>query len=291
MPSRVVILGANGVIGRALVELLQTEGVPFLALGHADLDLCASEAGSYLATMLRAEDVLVMLAGLSPNHSRDENILARNIIMANNVLAAVKLTPIKKIIYASSDYVYPRSIAVVDESSPIDPIDIYGQTHVLREKMLYEALGASLTILRMTQVCAAHDTHAAYGPNRFINQALANGTITLFGDGEDTRDHIMVEDVAQIIWRAAYQGGTGIFNVATGRSLSFAEVAQIIVKQALFPIQIVKQPRCVPITHRRFDITNLTSHFTNFVFTPLEMGVKRVLSKANDSIGNSLRKC
>jgi nucleoside-diphosphate-sugar epimerase len=130
-------------------------------------------------------------------------------------------------------------------------------------------------VLRSTLVYGAGDTHNSYGPNRFRRQAAQEGRITLGGGGEETRDHLFVEDVAELLGRVLAHRSRGLLNLATGRSHTFADVAAGVAAQFPEPVAVVTTPRTGPITHRAFDITRLLSAFPGFVFTPLEAGLAR----------------
>jgi nucleoside-diphosphate-sugar epimerase len=105
--------------------------------------------------------------------------------------------------------------------------------------------------------------------------AHKEGRITLFGEGEEMRDHILVDDVVALTLRVLRHRSAGTLNLATGRSVTFAELAQRVA--ALFdrPIEIVGTPRQNPITHRHFDVIALRKAFPTFSFTPLDVGLAR----------------
>jgi nucleoside-diphosphate-sugar epimerase len=275
-PARVVVLGASGVIGSVLVALLRGKGIPVLALGSRDLNLVDDATAAKLEQMLRPDDAIVVLAGLTPDRGRDLETMVRNIDMATVICAALDRRPVAHVVYMSSDAVYPRRVELVNEGSAIEPNEPYAAMHVVRERQFAALIRAPLAILRVTQVSALHDTHDAYGPNRFRRTAAAEGRIALFGGGEETRDHIMVEDVARLLYLCLAHRSRGVLNVATGRSPSFAEVASIVAAGFDPAPAIVSVPRKVPITHRRFDISALRRAFPDFAFTPLEDGEARI---------------
>ena len=104
--------------------------------------------------------------------------------------------------------------------------------------------------------------------------AKKDSRITLFGEGEETRDHIHVDDVAALTVNCLLRGSTGILNIATGVSRSFREVAEFVVKQFGNSIEIISTSRANPITHRHYDVTKLIKEFPSFRFIALAEGVK-----------------
>jgi nucleoside-diphosphate-sugar epimerase len=275
--SRVVILGASGVIGRALTPFLVDRGVSVATLESSELDLLDPDAPRRLAGLLRHDDALVVLAGIPPRRGRDLATMVRNIQMAINVCAALSRQPVAHIIYLSSDAVYPLSVEDVSETSPVAPTDSYSAMHLVREDLFRRLVSAPVAVFRSTQICAVHDTHDAYGPSRFLRMAMKEKRIVLFGRGEETRDHIQVEDVVALIHACLMRRSQGVLNVATGRSLSFADVASLVAAQFDPPPEIQYAPRQLPVTHRTFDVSALVRAFPEMSLTPLEAGLARIV--------------
>jgi hypothetical protein len=68
---------------------------------------------------------------------------------------------------------------------------------------------------------------------------------------------------------------TGILNVATGSSISFRGIAELVVALSGRPIEVRGTARQNPITHRHFDITECLKAFPQFRYTPLREGLAR----------------
>jgi len=277
LPGRVVVIGSRGVIGRALIESVQSMAngfAPVVGVSSDDVDLLADAAPDELAALLRPDDAVIMLSGLTPDKGRDSATLIKNLTMAQSVGAALKQVPPAQLVYMSSDAVYPFTPGVVSEESAAAPVDLYGVMHLARE-LMFQAMGldAPLSILRCTLVLSAHDTHNSYGPNRFRKQALEAGKIVLGGDGEETRDHVLVDDVARFVIEAVRTRFDGTLNVASGVSHSFRDVAHMVVDAMDDPPEIVLTERTVPVTHRHFDTTRVAQVFPGFRFTPLDEAI------------------
>lgn len=271
LPGRVVVLGARGVIGKALTAALTREKLAHLALASGDLDLLAEGTARALAARLRPDDALVVLAALTPDKGRDPATLLKNLRMAETVCAAIRDAPCRHVTYMSSDAVYPFASGLISEESPAAPADLYGVMHRAREIMFAETCGGKipLAVLRCTMILAADDTHNSYGPNRFRRQARADGKIVLGGGGEETRDHVLVDDAARLVLETVRLRGFGILNIASGVSHSFREVAEMVAAFLTPHPEILSTERCAPITHRHFDSTLLRRNFPSFRFTPL----------------------
>jgi UDP-glucose 4-epimerase len=272
-PARVVVLGARGFIGRTLVAALQKTGIATLPVSSVDLDLTSDGASDRLAAMLQPHDSVVMFSALTPDKGRGLKPFLRNVHMAATLCESLeKVTP-AQVVYFSSDSVYPLSTALISETSPAEPDDLYGMMHLSREMMVKSVTKAPLALLRCTLVYGAEDTHNSYGPNRLRRMAHKDGKIALFGEGEDMRDHILVDDVVALTMLVLCYRSAGTLNLATGQSISYAELAKRIA--ALFdkPVQIVGTARQNPIVHRHFDISAIHRAFPTFTFTPLDKGL------------------
>jgi UDP-glucose 4-epimerase len=263
-----VILGGGGFLGRVLKEDLAREKIEALTLARADLDLEKDGADKQLTALLRPDDTVVFLAALTPDRGRNVATLMRNLKMVENFCAADP--QIAHLIYLSSDAVYPMSQAHLSEASNAAPDDLYGSMHKIREVMLRSTVKAPLAALRSTLVYGAGDTHNSYGPNRFRRQASEQGQIQIGGEGEETRDHVLVDDVAVLIRLTATHRSRGTLNIATGRSTSFIDVARMVAAQFDKPVEIKTSARQAPITYRSFDITACLRAFPAFRYAPLE---------------------
>ena len=279
-PSRVVIIGSRGVLGKPTVDFLQKKGVDVLAVSSTDLDLLDADAGAKLAKILRPEDSVVMFSALTPDKGRDIATLMKNLRMAEAVCQALAETGCAHAVYISSDAVYPFPNAMITEETPAAPEDLYGTMHRARDVIFQNATGtAPLAILRCTMVLSASDTHNSYGPNRFRSQAEKDGKITLGGEGEETRDHILAEDVAHLVWLTLMHKSDGILNVVTGTSLSFGDVARMVATQYDPSPELIFTERNNAITYRHFDITNLLKAFPEFKPVPLDQAIAQVHQK------------
>lgn len=278
-PARVVILGSGGFLGRRLLARCATAGIDAVGLASRDIDLTDPSASTQLAKHLRPRDVLVFLAALTPDKGRDSAALMRNLAMSRAVGEATRAVELAQLVYASSDAVYSLATSLISEETPAIPVDLYGAMHRTRELILAAEGKAPLAVLRITGLYGAGDTHNSYGPNRFMRQALKDGRIALFGNGEETRDHVHVDDATELILKVVTHGSTGLVNLATGASPTFRTVAEWVAARAGRAVEIAPSPRQNPATHRHFDMTNLLRAFPNIRFRPLPEGISAALAQ------------
>ena len=282
-PPRTVLLGANGFLSRELRQQLEAAGNPYVSIGSSDVDLTEAGSIALLLERLHPDDSVVMLAALTPDKGRDVNSLMRNLRMGEHVSTALAARPVCQFVYISSDGVYDaRNGSLLNESSSCEPTDLYTAMHITRELMFRDTCKTAkipLCIVRPCAIYGAGDTHNSYGPNRFIRSALKDGKITLFGGGEETRDHVHVSDVASVIRLCINHGSTGTINAVSGRAVCFREVADLIANACGNFVNIECLSRSGPITHRSFDNTALVRAFPTLQVTPLPNGISTTVDK------------
>ena len=274
-PTRVVVIGAGGFVGGAIVRRLTRDGVPVHGLTRKEVDLLADGAADRLAAALAADDSVVFVSALAP--ARTPAMLVQNLRMAEAVGQAVAARPVAHVVYVSSDAVYADDANPVTERSSCQPSSLHGMMHAARELMLRTDVKAPLAILRPSLLYGARDPHNGYGPNRFRRLAEKGESITLFGEGEEQRDHVFIDDVSQLAGLVLAHRSRGILNIATGASTSFRDIAQKVVALAGSKSEIRGTPRQNPITHRHFDIADCLKAFPKFRYTPLNDGLARAM--------------
>ena len=276
-PARVVILGARGFVGRTTERLLRLHSVPVLSLGRAELDLLSGDASERLVRELHADDSLLVIAARAP--VKDVAMLVENVRMMEQVCKALAVVSPRHVVYISSDAVYRDSTSPLTEQSCAEPASLHGAMHLTRELMLRSIVSAPLAILRPSLLYGTDDPHNGYGPNRFRRLAAARGDIVLFGDGEERRDHVLVDDVAELIRRVIAHRSAGTLNVATGEVRSFRVIAEYLANMAAPPVSVRGSPRSGPMPHggyRAFDIAACRTAFPDFQYVSLDEGLNKV---------------
>jgi|SRR5579863_975365 len=278
-PSRVVILGAGGFLATELLRVLKSAAVPVRPVSSQEIDLTGASAAEKVAALLQPDDSVVMPAGLTPDRGRDVGTLMKNLRMGENMCVALGRSSPAHFVYISSDGVYDaRFSSLLDEESTTEPTDLYTLMHTARERMLGQTCRERripFTVVRPVAIYGPGDTHNSYGPNRFIRTAAKDGKITLFGGGEETRQHVFVSDVAEILRLCVVHRSTGPINAVTGDAISFRGLADLVAEAAGRSVVMEYLPRANPITHRQFDPAALIKAFPHFRGTPLAAGLAR----------------
>ncbi len=155
-----------------------------------------------------------------------------------HVLEYARAMGVRKVVFASSAAVYGDATTLpVAESTAIQPLSPYGIDKYASELALayYEAVhGVPGTALRFFNVYGPRqDPSSPYSGviSIFADRARAGRELSIFGDGEQTRDFVYVGDVARAIVAAAGMSkGTSAINIGTGRAISIKELASVVVE-------------------------------------------------------------
>lgn len=153
-----------------------------------------------LSSLFQDIDVIFHLAGIPGVRASwgddFEPYVTYNICVTQRILEALKTSSVKQFIYASTSSIYGQKDGKVNEQALPEPLSPYGVTKLAGEHLcrLYEkSFQIPMTILRFFTV---------YGPRQrtdmafhtFIRQLLTDQPITVFGDGEQSRDFTYVDD-------------------------------------------------------------------------------------------------
>jgi UDP-glucose 4-epimerase len=204
------------------------------------------------------------------------------------LLETFKTLPIRQFVLASSSAVYGDTRTVpVREDFPLKPISTYGADKLLCEHyagIYNNAFGLPATACRFFNVFGERqDPSSPYSGvlSIFFDRARArarglDATITIYGDGRQTRDFIYVKDVVgALVFVAEHAGLRGeIFNVGYGRHTSIHDLARTVMRLTGVDMPIIfADPRPGDILHSAADITKITGAGLKFAFD-LEDGLK-----------------
>jgi nucleoside-diphosphate-sugar epimerase len=153
---------------------------------------------------------------------------------------------VRCLVYASSSSVYGETGDLpLHEDSPTRPYSPYGVTKLAAEHLcsLYHAnYGLPTVSLRYFTVYGPRQ-RPDMGFHKFIRAALDDRPITVYGDGEQTRDFTFVTDAAEANWLAASSGAAGqVFNIGGGSRCSVNEVLATLEEVLGRPIRRDRRP-------------------------------------------------
>jgi nucleoside-diphosphate-sugar epimerase len=274
-PPHVVIMGAGGFVGRAALKKLQADTNQIVALTRKEVDLLAPDASARLAAHLTPATTLIATSAFAP--VKNVPMLLDNLRMIQALVEAVKAMPIAHLVYISSDAVYKDASTPLTEASCAEPGSLHGAMHLTREVVLKSELPAiPQAFIRPTLIFGPGDPHNGYGPNRFMRLAKAGQDIVLFGEGEERRDHVFIDDVGEIVRRCVLHKATGIVNAVSGKVTSFHEIAEMASARFQPAVRVLGSPRHGPMPHggyRAFDPAALRQAFPDLQLTSLPSGL------------------
>ncbi|MHA1556673.1 MAG: NAD-dependent epimerase/dehydratase family protein [Candidatus Heimdallarchaeota archaeon] len=182
-------------------------------------------------------DTVIHLAaqpGVRYSTENPEMALRINVEGTSNVLSVSRENGVKKAVITSSSSVFGATQQMpMDENHPTNPISFYGVSKLTTEKLvavcnhLYPEFDTS--ILRPFTVVGARQ-RPDMAINIFVSRILNRETITIFGDGNQTRDWTHVGNMVQAFYLAAIKPKAKhqIFNVGAGTRISVNQVLAIV---------------------------------------------------------------
>lgn len=248
---KVLITGGAGFIGSNLAKYFLKEGVAVVILDnlstgtrenipdHRDLTFVKGDIldTKVLEHAIAGCDRVCHLAAAVGNvrsietPEQDSRI---NVLGTLSVLDAARKTGIRKFVYSSSAAIFGEPMALpLDEEHPLAPDSPYGVSKLAGE--LHARCYAKL--YDMDVICLRYFN--VYGPNQrfdaygnvipiFATKKRKGEPFTIYGDGEQTRDFVHVEDVAQANFLAATRSNvSGTYNIGSGLSITVNQLANI----------------------------------------------------------------
>ncbi len=281
LDGRLVVLGATGFVGGHVAGRARKLDWEVLGLSSKDLDLASPSGAGMLSAILRDGDTVVHGAAVVPTHNSVE--VSQNLLITQSVVDAIAGHEIAQLVVVSSDAVYGSESGVITEASTCSPDSMHGIMSLAREMMCGEVKVPLLTIVRPAPIYGVGDPHKSYGPNRFIGQMIDSGEITLFGEGAAMRDHVFIDDVADVIVRAITARESGVINIASGQSISFAALADLVRQAGPDGSRIAVVGSESSPTFRTYDISNLVRLFPDFDPVSPAVGMRRVVDEIQGS--------
>ncbi len=263
---RALLTGAAGFIGSTLAERLLADGHTVVgidaltdyydpALKRRNLEAVAAQGFEFvegdlnvvdLAPLLDGIDVVFHLAGQPGVRASWGDTFGdyvdQNVRSTQRLLEACKVIGTGRFVYASSSSIYgdAQRYPTAEDDLPA-PISPYGVTKLAGEQLVRiyaQAFGLSTVALRYFTI---------YGPrqrpdmafNRFIRAALSDGTIKIFGDGEQIREFTYVGDCVEATYAGATRGESGgVYNIAGGSETTVNEVIDVIGELTGKPLRV-----------------------------------------------------
>jgi UDP-glucose 4-epimerase len=268
---KALITGVAGFIGSTLAERLVADGADVVGIDcftdyypraikernleslrrHSGFQFVESSiAGADLGRLLAGRTHVFHLAaqaGVRKSWGRHFSAYTTNNIEATQLLLeALVGSRIERVVYASSSSVYGDAAAIpMREDALPQPVSPYGVTKLSGEQLchLYFANhGIPAVSLRYFTVYGPRQ-RPDMGFHRFLTAAVRDQPITVFGDGEQTRDFTFITDAVAATMAAATRGTPGrVYNIGGGSRVSVNEVLEMIGRVTGKRLQLVVDP-------------------------------------------------
>jgi UDP-glucose 4-epimerase len=292
----IILVGANGFLGRHTAELLERQGQPALAVSrNPDADFFkrftpslqtmnavdfASSAGS--DAIAKADAIVYLVWRSVPSTFVDEpwRELPENVQPALELFHRVaEVSPKCKIVLLSSggtiygsEGTTPRS-----EAAPTRPISGYGLGKLLAEEGLRfvgRTRDTRYAILRVSNPVGRWQTDARQGIVGVGLRAARDGaSVRLFGGGTQIRDFVDADDVGEAIVRAAVDRmhGAATWNIGSGVGVRIIDMLGLISQVIGRPIAIEHAPaRAIDVAHVVLDCRKVAEDLAWAAKTPVE---------------------
>ena len=260
---KILVTGGAGFIGSHLLQLLQgQQGVEVVvydnlssgrrehvpkAIRLVEGDVRDAEG---LANLFASEgfDSVVHLAAQTMvpySLSHPEEDCQINLLGLINILECCRKYAVKHIVFSSSAAVYGDNLNIPlhEEEKPM-PTSAYGITKMASEhylRMYHDLYALNTTVLRFANVYGERQGAGGEGGvvSIFCKLLAAGQGVTVFGNGEQTRDFVYAGDIAEALWRGSQLEGHHVINISTQKETSVNQLLAAF-KQAVgreFPVQ------------------------------------------------------
>jgi nucleoside-diphosphate-sugar epimerase len=240
---RVMVTGGAGFIGSHLVEVLAERNKVFVYdLDDLDAELVVGSLldQDLLQRTVKGMDILFHLGALPSVPRSIEDPVSSNLANQNgtlNLLMAAREAQVERVVYASSSSVYgdaPRQPKREDMlPAPMSPYAVAKLAGEYYCQVFHRLYGLGAVSLRFFNVFGPRQDptsqYAAVVP-KFIAQAREGKMLTVFGDGEQSRDFTYVLDVVQGCLLAATSPKADglVMNLARGESITVNQLARMV---------------------------------------------------------------
>jgi UDP-glucose 4-epimerase len=235
-------------------------------------------------------DVMVHLAantGVGPSVEDPRSDCYTNVVGTFNYLEAARYHKINRFVFASSGAPAGEVEPPIHEELPPHPVSPYGASKLAGEgycSAYYRSFGMDTVALRFGNVYGPGSVHKSSVVAKFIRRALDGDLLEIYGDGNQTRDFIYIDDLTEAILLAATCPGVGgeTFQIASNRETTVGEMTEQLVNaletKGVTGIQVVNaETRVGDVTRNYSDTTKAKTRLNWQPTTDLLMGLDRTI--------------
>lgn len=233
------------------------------------------------------QEIVIHLAAkisVSESITNPSNTFLVNINGTRNILEFCEKSKINHIIVASSAAVYGEGnqYTKIIETQKLNPISPYGESKMKMEQEIEKFVknkNLTCTILRFFNIYGLNQSDEYAGViSKFLKKANQKEDLEIFGDGLQTRDFVSINDVVNSIDNAVELKKSGIYNIATGESISIKKLAEKIINISRKDLKVLYfNPKNNEI---KFSQASIESSKKDLKYMPkvnLDKGIKELL--------------
>ncbi len=270
---KTLIFGGDGLIGKKIIYKLKSfKNKSYYSIDKNELDLSLVTNKELIKQKLEVikPDIVIILASIKRQIGDSSEIKNYNDKITDNLAYALSEQKCK-IVYLSSAAVYGErnNQKNYNELSKISPTSSYGE-HKVRSEKIYKTFieNKNLVIIRPPLIYDMNEKKG-YNPSGFLNSGIEDKFIKLWGDGNELREFIILEDAANIILKLCFIDCYGIYNLTSGKSFSYRQIADHISKYT--DCEIIEQARTGILVNHTYDNRKLKKLINNYEFiTPFK---------------------
>ena len=220
-------------------------------------DICNYEVCHACCTGMDFVIHLAANTGVPQSVENPRSDMESNVAGTFNMLESARLNGVDKFIFASSGAPLGEVTPPIHEELAPHPVSPYGASKLAGEaycSSYFKTYGLKTVILRFGNVYGPRSKHKGSVVAKFIKQALKGETMEIYGDGNQTRDFIYIDDLIQAIMLATAKDGLGgeIFQIATSKETTVNELLNVL-KNVLVQNGL-KNPKIVNTSLRQGDV-------------------------------------
>ncbi|MEZ5367504.1 MAG: dTDP-4-dehydrorhamnose reductase [Bryobacterales bacterium] len=248
---KILLFGANGQVGREVIAAAADADVNLTAASRDDADLAAQGAAAAMVSRIRPDLIINAAAWTAVDKAEAEDRAVRRINgEAPGELAVSARRHGARLIHLSTDYVFSGAPAErpLDETSPVGPVNVYGETKLLGERLVLNACPDAV-VLRTSWVYSSHGSNFV---RTMLRLAATKDGISVVADqiGGPTPARAIAGACLKIAH--CESGPGGVFHFQGAPPASWADFAEAIFAAAGAETSVMKiETRAYPTPARR----------------------------------------
>ena len=257
--TKIVVAGATGLAGSAIVRAYQAKGAEVIPVSRKVVDLLDRQATFDFIKSTKPSlivDAAAKVGGIGANNAYPVEFLADNIRIQNNLMEAAHAADVERFIFLGSSCIYPRDCAqpIKEEYLLTGPLEESNSAYAVAKiagieliKSYRKQYGRQWISLMPTNLYGPNDNFELQGSHvlpafirRFVEATEKGASVEiLWGTGSPKREFLHVDDLAAaVVHLGTSYNAAEHLNIGTGEDLTIEELAELVAELAGFKGQI-----------------------------------------------------